>query len=153
MADTELSNKVNAGSRYAVTVVATAFTIMAGMSIISPDQLIHLKSDLEVLKTSFVTGYGALLDMWAILGPVAIGIAVKMGWNSSSVKSMGGKLLKIAGNKADPAATEAKVVIVNAAASPTIGSQGVVNKEMAANPATSANVVASAGDVPTKAAA
>lgn len=151
MADTELSNKVNSGVRYSGTVLATTFTIMAALSLISPDQLVALKTNLETLKTSVVTGYGALVNMWIILGPVAIGVAAKLGWNSSGVQAMAGKLLTIAANKADPEkATEAKVAIVNAAASKEIGSQGVVNPELAANPATSSNVVASPAAIPAK---
>jgi hypothetical protein len=154
MADTEFSNKLSAALRYGATTAGTGFTLLAVLSLLTPEQVVALKANVETLKTSILTGYGALVNMWAILGPVAIGVAVKMGWSSSSVQAMAGKLLKIAGNQADPdKATEAKVAIVNAAASPAVGSQGVVNKELAANPATSENVVASASDVPAKAAA
>lgn len=149
MANTELSNKLNSALRYGGTASATIFTVMAVFSLLSPEQVADLKAQVEILNSSIATGYGALLKMWIILGPVAIGVAAKLGWNSSSVKAMAGKLLTIATNKSDPAgATEAKVVLVNAAASKAIGSQGVVNPELAANPATPGNVVANATDLP-----
>ena len=149
--NTELSNKMYSALRYGGTAVGAVFTVMAALSLLSVDQVAQLKGDVETLKTSIVTGYGALIDMWIVLGPVAIGVAAKLGWNSSSVKAMAGKLFNIAKNDDDPAkATEAKVALVNAAASPEIGSQGVVNPEMAANPATSDNVVSAPSQVPPK---
>lgn len=149
MANTELSNKLSSALRYGSASAGMAFTLLAVLSLLSPDQVVTLKANVETLKTSIITGYGALVNMWIILGPVAIGVAAKLGWNSSSVKALAGKLLTIATNKSDPkSATEAKVVLVNAAASKDIGSQGVVNPDLASNPATSGNVVASAAGLP-----
>lgn len=148
MADTEFSNKLNAALRYGGTTAGTAFTMMAVLSLLSPDQVVALKANVETLKTSILTGYGALLNMWAILGPVAVMILAKAGYSSSSVQAMAGKLLKIAANAADPASKQAKVVIVNAAASPAVGSTGVVNKVLASDPATAPNVVASPAELP-----
>lgn len=148
MANTELSNKLSSALRYGGTGAGMLFTLMAVFSLLSPEQVADLKAQVEILNGSIVTGYGALLKMWIILGPIAIGIAAKLGWNSSGVQAMAGKLLTIAANKADPKAIDAKVAIVNAAASKDIGSKGVVNAELAANPATPGNVVASASDLP-----
>jgi hypothetical protein len=69
---------------------------------------------------------------------------MKMGVNSSGFGNMMDRIFAAAkaGN------VDAKVAIVNAAASPEIGSTGVVNPAMAANPATSANVVSSALSLP-----
>lgn len=142
MASTELQNKFSALKRYGVTAGGTALTIMAVLQLLSPEQVTEIKAQAEILNQSIITGYGALTKMWIIAGPVAVGFAVKMGWNSSSVQALAGKLLGIAKNDQDPKATEAKVALVNAAASPDIGSQGVVNKELAANPLTAGNVVA-----------
>lgn len=151
MANTELSNKLNSALRYGGATAGTAFAFLALISILSPEQVAELKAQVEILNNSIITGYGALIKMWIILGPIAIGVAAKLGWNSSSVQAMAGKLLTIATNVNDPkGATEAKVVLVNAAASKDIGSQGVVNPEMAANPATAANVVAAAPMLPPK---
>jgi hypothetical protein len=149
MADTEFSNKLASALRYGSTAAGTGFTLLAVVSLLSPDQVVALKANVETLKTSILTGYGALLNMWVILGPLAIGVAAKLGWNSSSVQALSKKLLAIAGNAADPtAAKEAKVAIVNAAASPAVGSAGVVNKALAADPATAPNVVASPAELP-----
>jgi hypothetical protein len=148
MADTEFGNKLNAGLRYGATVGGTAFALMGVVSLLSPDQVAELKTQLEIFNQSVFSAYGALTKMWVILGPVAIAFCVKLGISSSTVKGLAGKLLRIAANAADPKATEAKVAIVNAAASPTIGSQGVVNPELAKLPETSANVVSSAAAVP-----
>lgn len=148
MADTEFSNKLNAALRYGGTTAGTVFTLMGVLSLLTPDQVVALKANVETLKQSIVTGYGALMNMWVILGPLLILWLGKMGWNSSTVQALAGKLLKIAANTADPASQKAKVEIVNAAVSPAIGSTGVVNKLLAADPATSAKVVASPAELP-----
>ncbi len=148
MADTEFSNKLNAALRYGGTTAGTAFTMMAVLSLLSPDQVVALKANVETLKDSILTGYGALVNMWVILGPVGVMLLAKMGYSSSSVQAMAAKLLKIAANAADPASKQAKVEIVNAAASPAVGSTGVVNKVLASDPATRPNVVASPAELP-----
>ncbi len=148
MADTEFSNKLNAALRYGGTTAGTAFTIMAVISLLTPEQVVTLKANIETLKQSILTGYGALVNMWAILGPVAVMMLAKAGYSSSSVQAMAGKLLRIAANAADPASNKAKVEIVNAAASPAVGSTAVINKLLAADPATSAKVVSSPAEVP-----
>src|SRR5579872_4483160 len=148
MADTEFSNKLNAALRYGGTTAGTAFTMMAVLSLLSPDQVVALKANVETLKNSILTGYGALVNMWVILGPVGVMLLAKMGYSSSSVQAMAAKLLKIAANAADPASKQAKVEIVNAAASSAVGSTGVFNKVLAADPATAPNVVASPAELP-----
>lgn len=147
MANTEFSNKLNSALRYGGTAAGTAFTFMAVISLLTPDQVVQLKANVETLKTSILTGYGALVNMWVILGPVAIGVAAKLGWNSSGVQAMAKKLLSIASNDQDPKSMQAKVEIVNAAASPEIGTTAVVNTTLAADPNTVSNVVASPSQV------
>lgn len=114
MADTEFSNKLNAGLRYGATAAGTGFTILAIMSLLSADQVADLKHQLEILNSSIVTGYGALVKMWVILGPIAVGVAAKLGWSSSSVQGLASKLVKIASGPASPAAVEAQKAIVEA---------------------------------------
>ncbi len=92
----ELQNKLGTLKRYGTTAGATALTIMAALQLLSPEQIAELKAQADILNQSIVTGYGALTKMWIIAGPVAIGIAVKMGWNSSSMQALGSKLLKMA---------------------------------------------------------
>jgi hypothetical protein len=145
--NTELSNKLNSALRYGGTGAGMLFTMMAVFSLLSPDQVVALKANVETLKTSIVTGYGALVNMWIILGPVAIGVAAKLGWNSSSAQAMARKLLSIASNDQDPKSMQAKVELVNAAASKSIGSEGVINPALAADPNTVSNVVAAPADI------
>lgn len=151
MANTELSNKLSSLKRYGATAGGTALTLLGALSFLDAGQIAEIKAQVDILNQSFVTAYGALTKMWIILGPIGVAVAARMGWNSSGVKELAGKLLGIAANGADPKSIEAKVELVNAAASPAIGSQGVVNKELAANPATAGNVVAAPELVPAKA--
>lgn len=151
-ADTESQNKLNAALRYGGTTAGTLFTVMGVMSLLSPDQITQLGVAVHDLNASILTAYGALTKMWVILGPVGVVILGRAGFKSSSVQAMAAKLFKIATNDNDPAQKEAKVALVNAAASPDIGSQGVVNKDLAADPATSGNVVAAPELLPPKAA-
>jgi hypothetical protein len=87
---------------------------------------------------------GAFANVWYIVFPIVAIYLGKMGVNSSGFGVMMDKVLSAA--KAGD--IQAKVAIVNAAASPEIGSQGVVNASLAANPATAANVVAAPALVP-----
>lgn len=149
--NTELQNKLSALKRYGVTAAGGALTIAGVLQLLTPEQIVELKAQADILNQSIMTGYGALTKMWIIIGPVMIGMAARLGWQSSSIKALAGKLLGIATNDADAkGATVAKVALVNAAASPDIGSQGVVNQQLAANPATAGNVVAAPEFIPGK---
>jgi hypothetical protein len=86
------------------------------MSLVSADQLVSLKANLETLKTSIITGYGALVNMGIVLGPVLVVIMAKMGWDSSSVQAISRKLLGIATGPAGPAAIEAQNAVIQATA-------------------------------------
>lgn len=151
VATTELQNKLNAVLRYGGSNAATLFTVMGVFSLLSPDQIVSLKAQIDVLQQSILTAYGALTKMWVILGPVAAIWLAKVGWSSSTVQAMGAKLLGIAKNAADPKSTEAQVTIVTVASDKTISGEGggvVAKPELAANPATPANVVSKASDLP-----
>lgn len=144
---TELQNKLNSALRYGGSNVAMLVTIMGAFSILSPEQIAEIKTQIDLLQQSILTAYGALTKMGVILGPVAAFWLAKLGWNSSTVQSLAAKLLGIAKNEAgDPKkATEAQVAIVAAAADKSVVGEngGVVAKpEIAANPATPPNVVA-----------
>lgn len=147
-ADTEFGNKLNAGLRYSGAAVGTIVTMFGGMQFITPEQAAELITQVHVMNESILTIYGALTKMAVILGPMGVVIAGYFGVKSSSVKELAGKLLRIAANKTAPESIEAKVAIVNAAASPVVGSQGVVNPSLASNPQTADNVVASPSLVP-----
>jgi|SRR6185369_8211392 len=150
-ATTELQNKLNAVLRYGGSNAATVFTIMGVLSILSPEQIVEMKTQLDLLQQSILTAYGALTKMGVILGPVAAIWLAKVGWNSSTIQSMAGKLLGIAKSATDPKAGEAQVAIASAAADKTIvgDTGGVVAKpEIAMNPATPPNVVTTPADLP-----
>lgn len=102
---TELQNKLGTLKRYGTTVGGTALFIMAGLQLLSPEQIAELKAQADILNQSVVTGYGALTKMWIIAGPVAVGIAMKMGWNSASIQALGSKLLKMATSDVPQAAS------------------------------------------------
>lgn len=149
---TEFQNKLNSALRYGGSNAAMLFTVMGVFSILTPDQIVTLKAQIDVLQQSILTAYGALTKMGVILGPVAAIWLARIGWNSSTVQALAGKLLGIAKNEADPKkATEAQVAIVAAAADKVVVGEtgGVVAKpEIAANPATPANVVAKPEELP-----
>lgn len=139
MPNTELQNKLSAARRYAGTAGATLLTVLGALSFLTPEQIAEVKTQVDVLNQSIVTAYGALTKMWIILGPVGVAVAAKLGWNSSGVQALAGKLLDIA--KTDD---KAKEVLVTAAASPDIGTQAIINPSLAPSPATPGNVVVSA---------
>lgn len=139
MANTELQNKLSAAKRYGSTAGATLLTVLGALSFLTPEQIVEVKAQVDVLNQSIVTAYGALTKMWIILGPVGVAVAAKLGWNSSGVQALAGKLLDIA--KTDD---KAKEVLVTAAASPEIGTQAIINPSLAPSPATPDNVVVSA---------
>lgn len=136
---TELQNKLSTLYRYAGSSGATLLTVLGALAFLSPEQIIEVKAQVDVLNSSLITAYGALTKMWIILGPVGVAVAAKMGWNSSGVQALAGKLLSIA--KTDDAAKE---VLVTAAASPSIGTEAIINPTLAPRAATPGNVVVSA---------
>lgn len=96
MADTETKNQINIGLRYLGTAGGTLFTVMGALALITPDQAQQLATALHELNQSILTGYGALVKMWVILGPVGIGIFTTLGIKSGGFKALGAKLLKMA---------------------------------------------------------
>lgn len=110
---TESQNKLNAGLRYAGTSAATLFAIFGAMQFVTPEQVAQLTAAVHEFNQSILSAYGALTKMWVILGPVLIFWLGKAGVQSSSIKSLAGKLLSIAGNSLDPKASEAQAAIIN----------------------------------------
>lgn len=142
---TETGNKLRSLLRYAGTSGGTLITIMGVFSFLSPEQIVEVKQQIEIFNESVLTMYGAVTKMGMILGPAAVILCAKLGWNSSSVQALTSKLLGIATNTSNLAAAQsARVELVKAAASPAIGTQAIVNPALAADPATPANVVVSA---------
>lgn len=109
-----MDNPKKVSLRYLGTSAATAFTIMGALSIITPDQAHQLIDALHQLNDSIVSGYGALLKMWIILGPVGGIWLAKIGVSSSTVQGMIANLLKTAQGPSSPTAVEAQKAIVQA---------------------------------------
>jgi len=108
------TNGTKISLRYAGTSVATVFTMMGVLSLITPDQSQQLIAALHQLNDSIVSGYGALLKMWVILGPVAAVWLAKVGVNSGTVQGLIANLLQKAQGPASPDAVEAQKAIVTA---------------------------------------
>lgn len=116
MADTESQNQLNAALRYGGTAVGTLFTIFGALQFISPEQVAQLTAAVHDFNQSILSAYGALTKMWVILGPVAIFWLGKVGVQSSSVKAIADKLLKIASGPAGPASVEAQKAAIQVTA-------------------------------------
>lgn len=108
MADTETKNQVNIGLRYLGTVGSTLFGVMGALALITPEQAQQLAAALHELSNSILTGYGALLKMWVILGPAGAIALTTLGIKSGGFKALGAKLLKMATNDV-PAASPPSV--------------------------------------------
>jgi hypothetical protein len=148
MADSQLSNKIVVASRYLGSNATGALTLAVVLGALSPEQQTQILSSVHVMYQATHDFVGAFANIWYIVFPVLAVYLTKLGINSSGIGTMMNKVFAAA--KAGDVG--AKVAIVNAAASPDIGSQGVINKEMASNPATSDNVVAMPSQLPPKAA-
>jgi hypothetical protein len=141
---TDTANKVNVALRYLGSNATGALTLAVALGSLSPDQSALIISKIHVMYQATQDFVGAFASIWYIVFPIIAAWLMKMGVNSSGFGNMMDRIFAAAkaGN------VDAKVAIVNAAASPEIGSTGVVNPAMAANPATSANVVSSALSLP-----
>jgi hypothetical protein len=141
---TDTSNKVNTALRYIGSNATGALAVFVALGTLTPEQQTQILSSAHTIYQSTHDLVGAFANIWYIVFPIAAVYLGKMGVNSSGFGAMMDKIFTAA--KAGD--ESAKVAIVNAAASPAIGSQGVVNAEMAANPATAPNVVAAPALVP-----
>jgi hypothetical protein len=143
-APTDTSNKVAAGLRYLGSNATGALSVAVVLGTLSPDQAALIISKVHVMYQATQDFIGAFASIWYIVFPILAVWLAKVGVNSSGFGAMMDKIFAAAkaGN------VDAKVVILNAAASKEIGSAGVVNPEMAANPATSGAVVASPAQIP-----
>lgn len=142
MADTGTKNQVNIGLRYLGTIATTLFTVLGAATLITPEQAQQLTVALHELNQSILTGYGALLKMWVILGPVGAAVLTTLGIKSGGFKALGAKLLKMATADVPQAAS------IGGAAS--VGLPGSVQEDVAkaqvaiANAATAKDVLVAA---------
>lgn len=144
MASTDTANKVNVALRYVGSNATGALTLAVALGTLSPEQSATVIAQVHIMYQATHDFIGAFASIWYIVFPILAIWLGKMGVNSSGFSAMMDRIFAAAkaGN------VDAKVAIVNAAASKEIGSQGVVNPEMAANPATAGNVVSAPALVP-----
>jgi ABC-type Fe3+ transport system substrate-binding protein len=133
------NNQIIVALRYLASNATGALTLAVMLGAISPDQSAIILAKIHVMYQATQDFIGAFASIWYIVFPIIAAWLLKMGVNSSGIGAMMDRVFTLAkaGNM------DAKAAIVNAAASPEIGSKGVVNPELANNPAvpTTANVV------------
>jgi hypothetical protein len=113
---TEGQNKLNAGLRYAGTAFGTLGFIFGAMQFVTPEQVAQLTAAVHDFNNSMISAYGALTKMWIIIGPAMVITLAKFGIDSSTVKAIGDKLLRIATGPASPGAVEAQKAAINVTA-------------------------------------
>jgi hypothetical protein len=143
-APTETKHKLNVAMRYLGSNATGGLAVFVALGTLTPDQQVAILKSANQMYEATYSFVGAAANIWYIVFPIVGVWLAKLGWNASGVGTMMDNIFAMAkaGN------VQAKVAIVNAAASPAIGSQGVVNPELAANPATAGNVVSSPAAVP-----
>jgi len=149
MADlaTDTTNKANAAARYVGSNFSGALMLMAVLAGLPPDKAQSVLTSLHAIYAALQDMIGAFSNIWYIVFPVISAYLLKVGVNSSGFGVMMDKILTAAkaGN------IDAAKSIVTAAASPEIGTKGVINPVLAPDPSTPSNVVASASDLPAQA--
>lgn len=138
-APTETKHKLNVALRYLGSNATGGLAVFVALGTLSPDQQVTiLKSANQMYEATYAFA-GAAANIWYIVFPIVGVWLAKLGWNASSVGTMMDNIFAMAkaGN------VQAKVAIVNAAASPAIGTQAIVNPELAPLGATAGNVVSS----------
>ena len=137
-APTETKHKLNVALRYLGSNATGGLAVFVALGTLSPDQQVTiLKSANEMYQATYAFA-GAAANIWYIVFPIVGVWLAKLGWNASSIGTMMDSVFAMAkaGN------VDAKVAIVNAASSPAIGTQGLVNPSLAPLAATTGNVVA-----------
>lgn len=144
MANTDTGNKINTAVRYIGSNVSGGLAIFVVLGAMSPEQSATVLAKMHVMYQATQDFVGAFASIWYIIFPIVSAYLLKLGVNSSGFGVMMDKIFKAAqsGNE------DAKLKIVNAAASPDIGTEAIINPAMAANPATPTTVVASAAALP-----
>lgn len=141
---TDTTNKVKTGSRYATVFVMGNAAIFMFLGTLPPDQQAEVLKSANVMYESLQSFIGAAANIWFIVFPVIAGILTKWGIDAGAIGNAVNRVFALAkaGN------LEAKVALVNAASSPAIGTQAIVNPELAPLGATANNVVVSPAAVP-----
>jgi hypothetical protein len=135
----ETSNKTATAGRYGGVFVSGALTIFMALGSFDPDQQKQILSSIHAMYAAIHDFVGAAANIWYIIFPVIAVWLGKLGINSSGFGSMMDRIFQAA--KAGD--IEAQRTIINAAASPELGTHEIINPTLASDPKTPANVVAS----------
>ena len=140
---TDTKNKANAAARYLGSNFSGGFMLLAVLAGLPPEKSQSVVVSLHAIYVSLQDVVGQFSNVWYVVFPVISGWLMKVGVNSSGFGVMMDKILTAAksGN------IEAAKTIVSAAASPEIGTKGIVNPVLAPAPDTPPTVVASASDL------
>lgn len=135
---TETAHKINVALRYLGSNATGGLTVFVVLGMLTPDQQVEILKSAHTMYESTYAFAGAAANIWYIVFPIVAVWLGKLGVNASGIGAMMDNVFKMAkaGN------VDAKVAIVNAAASPEIGTQAVVNPSLAPLAATAGNVVA-----------
>lgn len=141
---TDTSNKINASLRYLASNVSAGLAVLVVLGSLSPENSAAIIANLHKMYSATQDFVGAFANIWYIVFPLISGWLLKMGVNSSGFGTMMDKVFAAAksGN------VDAQLAIVNAAASKELGTEGIVNPALAANPATAPLVVARSEEIP-----
>lgn len=141
---TDTSNKINTALRYLGSNATGGLTVFVVLGMLTPDQQVEILKNAHQMYEASYAFVGAAANIWYIVFPIIAALLMKAGINSSGFGVMMDKVFTAArsGN------VQAKVAIVNAAASPAIGTQAIVNPELAPLAATAGNVVSTPAAVP-----
>lgn len=144
VAISENKNKVNVALRYLGSNATGGLAVFVALGTLSPDQQVTiLKSANQMYEATYAFA-GAAANIWYIVFPIIAIWLGKLGVSASGIGTMMDRVFALAksGN------LDAKVAIINAAASKEIGTQAIVNPELAPLAATANNVVVTPAAVP-----
>lgn len=135
---TDTGNKINVALRYLGSNVTGGLAVFVALGTVSPDQQVEILKSAHAMYQASHDFVGAAANIWYIVFPILAVWLGKMGVNSSGFGVMMDKVFAAAksGN------LDAKLALVNAAASKDIGTQAVVNPSLAPLAASAGNVVA-----------
>ena len=105
---TTLQNQVSAATRHLVTAGGTAFTILGAFALLPADKVQPAIDGLRMVGDDINKLMADLGSLWLILGPVAIGLAIKGATFAASLK---GQLRSIARNPAVDITPQSKIVV------------------------------------------
>jgi len=141
---TDTGNKIVVGLRYLGANATGALTLFVALGTLTPDQQVQILKSANTIYNSSKDIVGAAANIWYIVFPILAIWLGKLGINASGFGNMMDRVFAAAkaGNK------EAQVAIVNAAASPDIGTKAIINPTLAAEPSTPPTVAVSVSALP-----